>query len=225
MRRRVEPTPKSSARDLAQTVYSELGRRRRERPNLKVLNDLFEMMYGASIRTEESQPITFNIVYLNPRNPDPHPPGRIVADRWSYAKFARPIPATIPTLVKLAKASDTRTSSLAVYPHQNSQWMVWGLVDQRHTNYGYMNYESEGGPAFPGLFQASIVGAGHIVAYIEFQIIAELNIDVLRRHSFDISLLAQSVNCSKIESVHTGQGSEQELGYACMKSARIGTKR
>ena len=104
-----------SPKNLAEIVYSELKERSLPYPNVEILIDLFESMYFASLKTDESQPITFHAVYLDPDNPDPHPPRRISRDRWSYVRLAEPIPLTIPNLVKIAQASDPRTSSFAVY--------------------------------------------------------------------------------------------------------------
>ncbi|HEX9004926.1 MAG TPA: hypothetical protein VGB07_33755, partial [Blastocatellia bacterium] len=100
--------------DLAKAVQAELKSRKSFRPPQKVLIKLFESMYFASLRTEESQPIVFHIVYLNPKRPDPKPPERASRDRWTYIPFSKSVPVTISSLVKLAKATDPRTSSFAV---------------------------------------------------------------------------------------------------------------
>jgi hypothetical protein len=43
-------------------------------------------MYYSSLRTEESEAISFHIVYLDPQNADPDPPSRITNDRWIITK-------------------------------------------------------------------------------------------------------------------------------------------
>ena len=149
------------------------------------LDQLFELMYYVSLRTEESQPITFHIVYLDPKNPDPHPPRRIVQDRWNYVRFDKPIPATIINVVKLAKASDARTSSFVIYP-DGDHLSIWGLIDQGNRYYDFVNYDSETGPERPGIFQAGIVGTGHLVAYIAYEKIAELRVNVLVTKALDV---------------------------------------
>jgi hypothetical protein len=92
--------------DFADAVCSELSRRASFCPQREIIVALFESMYFASLKTEESQPVIFHIVYLDPANPDPDPPERIVKDRWSSVKLAKTIPVTIPNLIKIAKASD-----------------------------------------------------------------------------------------------------------------------
>lgn len=143
-------------------------------------------MYFASLKTEESQPITFHAVYLDPDNPDPHPPRRIVRDRWSYVRLAEPIPLTIPHLVKIAKASDPRTSSFAVYSDASEQLSIWGLIDQGNRYHDFVSYDSASGPQRPGVFQASLVGIGHLVVYMGYEKVAELKVHTLLGRAFDV---------------------------------------
>jgi hypothetical protein len=152
-------------KDFADAVCSELRKRASLCPQREIVVDLFESMYFASLKTEESQPIIFHIVYLDSHNPDQDPPERIVKDRWSYVQLAKLIPVTTPNLIKIAKASDPRTSSLAVYPDRHGRLSIWGLIDQGNRYHDFVNYEDESGPERPWVFQASIVGLGHLVAY------------------------------------------------------------
>lgn len=173
-------------KDLAEAVHSELERRGSDSPSLEVLTDLFEALYFISLRTEELQPITCYIVYLSPENPDPKPPGRIVKDRWSYIRFTEPIPFTTSNLVKLAKASDPRTSSFAVYHDLHGHLSVWGIIDQANRYHDFVNYDTDEGTERPGVFQASIIGIGHLVTYIGFEKIAELKTNILLGKTLDV---------------------------------------
>jgi hypothetical protein len=130
-------------------------------------------MYFASLGTEEAQPIVFHVVYLDPMNPDRDPPPHPSRDRWTYVRLTRRIPLTIQNVAKFAKASDPRTSSLAIYHEAGGALFLWGLVDQGNSYHKYVNFESERGYMRPGLFQASISGAGHVIAYIGSDKIAE----------------------------------------------------
>lgn len=172
--------------DIARAVFLEIKRRKAELPSEDILVDLFETMYFASIKTEEAEPILFNIVYLDPNDPDPDPPERIVRDRWGYVEFSKQIEFNIPNVIKLAKASDPRSSSLAIYHNGNDELFIWGLIDQGNRYHDYVNYESEEGPERPGIFQASVEGPGILVAYIRYQKIAELRINHLIRRTVDI---------------------------------------
>lgn len=178
--------PVKYPKDLAKAVFSEIKRKNYEFPSEDILVALFETLYFASIKTEEAEPIIFNIVYLDPDDPDSDPPERKVQDRWGYVEFSEQIKFNIPNVIKLAKASDPRTSSLAIYHDGNDEIFIWGLIDQGNRYHDYVNYESEEGPERPGIFQASIEGSGFLVAYIKYQKIAELRISRLIRRTVDI---------------------------------------
>ena len=50
--------------DIAKAVFSEVKKRNGIFPSEDILIELFEILYFASIKTEEAEPIIFNIVYL-----------------------------------------------------------------------------------------------------------------------------------------------------------------
>lgn len=172
--------------NLAQAVFSELGLGRRGRLNIKILARIFEAMYFSSLRTEELQPITVHIVYLDPASPDPAPPSRIRHDRWQYIPFGDPVPLTVANLVKLAKASDPRTSSFVVYPNEKGSLFLWGLVDQGNSYFNLATHSAESGFPRPGIFQASILDAGKLVAYVGSSQVAELDVSLIRTRYSDV---------------------------------------
>ncbi len=172
--------------DLARLVGKELRKRKTPSPSDTILTELFQTLYFSSLKTEESQPIFCYVVYINPDDPDPAPPQRIVNDRWSYVRLEERIPFSVSSLIKIAKASDPRTSSFAVYHDHNEKLFIWGLVDQGNRYFDFVNFESESGPERPGLFQASILGVGHLAAYRGYDRIAELNVDSLIIESHDV---------------------------------------
>lgn len=173
-------------KDLADVVFSEISGRKTFIPSVELLVSLFETMYFASIKTEESEPIIFNIVYLDPSNPDPNPPETIAHDRWGTVKFSNPIQLNLPNIIKLAKASDPRSSSIAICHNGNNEIFIWGLIDQGNRYHDYVNYEAEARPERPGLFQASLEGPGNIVAYIKYQKIAELRVNRIVRKAVNV---------------------------------------
>jgi hypothetical protein len=173
-------------RDLADIVHSELARRTTNYPNLDVLAELFEAMYFASMKTEESEPVAFHVVYLDPANPDPSPPGRIVHNRWSCVPLKESVLLSGRNFLKIAAASDPRTSSFAVHQDSDGRLAVWGLIDQGNSYHDYVNFDSETGPERPGLFQASITGIAHLVVYLQYEKIAELKQNHLLRSAIDV---------------------------------------
>src|SRR5437879_635167 len=173
-------------RDLARAVCAALTRKSGTCPKLAILVDLFETMYYASFQTEETQRVSFHMVYLDPTDPDPEPPSNITKDRWRVVQFATSVPLTTANLIKLATASDPRTSSFAIYHNEQGGLFVWGFVDQGSSYSEFVNYEAEEGTARPGLLQATIAGTGHLIAFIEMEKIAELKVNVLITEVSDI---------------------------------------
>ena len=172
--------------DLARAVSSELMSRTLTPPPLEVLAELFGMMYHVSLRTEEGESTSFHVVYMDPQNPDPNPPERIVHHRWTFIRFDRAIDFTVTNLLKVARASDPRTSSFAVYSDVDGHLFLWGLVDQGNNYFDFVNHESDSVSKRPGIFQASIAGIGHLVAYAGLKKIAELKIDDLVTNVVDV---------------------------------------
>jgi hypothetical protein len=141
-------------------------------------------MYFCSLASDEGRSIRFDIAYVDPKNPDPHPPLTIRRDRWIYTPLRSPVPFLVADAVKLALASDPRTSALAVYPNNSGALYVWGLIDQGNQYYDALNFEASGTYPRPGLFQASIHGPAWITAELNTRRIAEL-----RRNRLSTSLL------------------------------------
>lgn len=178
-------TAGATDKDLAAAVLDALLRRGRRRPSRAVLEDLFARMYHASITREEARPVSFQICYIDPAQPDPVPPQRIVRDRWSFTRFPKELPMTVGELRKLAPASDPRSSSLAVFPDSQGHLAIWGLIDQLNRYQEFLNHEIDSGSERPGLFEARILGPGHIVAFIEYEKVAELHVDELQVETID----------------------------------------
>ena len=175
-----------SPQNLAESVCAELRKRHVVVPDERIIIDLFETMYFSSLRTEESDPVTFHVVFLDPAQPDPKPPRNPVKDRWSYVPLAEPIPFSVSDLVKIAKSSGLTTSSFVVWPDQNGALFIWGLVDQQNRFHKFLNRSAEIEAERPGLFQASVEGIGVVVVYMRYEKVAELRINELIRNSLDL---------------------------------------
>ena len=172
--------------NLAESVCAELRKRHAVVPDEKIIIDLFETMYFSSLRTEESESITFHVVFLDPAQPDPKPPRNPVKDRWSFVPFAEPILLSVSNLVKIAKSSGLTTSSFVVWPGRDDALFIWGLVDQQNRFHKFLNRSAEIEAERPGLFQASVEGIGVVVVYMRYEKVAELRINELIRNSLDL---------------------------------------
>lgn len=165
--------------DLAKHVHLQLSGRGLKPPSATTLTKLFETLYFASLKREESQPISCRIAFVDRKNPDPDPPGRIVADRWQCCPLAQDVPLDVRSLVKLSSAVDPWASTLAVDVTSGGELRIWGLIDQSVHYSTYMVKEAESGSQMPGLFQAIIQGAADIAVYDTYTLLGSLSQDVL----------------------------------------------
>ena len=167
-----------TAQDLAAEVHSQLGLHSRPSPGPKVLSELFRAMYAASMVTDAGQPITLELTWIDPGQPDRNPPGQATADRWTTVPFSGQIPVTATSLVEMAKAADPRTSSFAVYaPDDEPPIAIWGMVDRGNGGLDAGHTGSHSGHDQPGLFQASTIGIGHLRISLGRAPLAELRVD------------------------------------------------
>lgn len=162
--------------DLAGRVHRILSRRVSGSPGLRILRELLSVMFAASLLHEEGQSVLFHIVYLDPANPDPHPPQIVREDRWVFVPLATPLAFTVPNVIKLARATDPRTSSIVVFPDTVGQLDIWGFVDQGIGEFAFRRFEPALSGAYTrsGLFHASIMGLGHVEVQTGWETIGEL---------------------------------------------------
>ena len=143
-------------------------------PSQEVLENLFECLFFTSLKTEEGQFTKVTITYINPENPDPSPPERVVADRWNFIPFEEVIPLNAKNLIKLSKAADPWSSSLAIFHNKENELFIWGMIDQAVHYQSFLNYETEFGAEQPGIFQASITDIANILVIFEYHLIGNL---------------------------------------------------
>jgi hypothetical protein len=178
----------SKPEDLAKYVIEKLKHSKLSFPvpPLKVLEDLFQCLFYASMRTEESDLIKVTITLIDPVNPDPNPPKHIVSERWSCVEFETPIELTIKALVKLSKAADPSSSSLAVYYDSEGKLFIWGMIDQAMHYQSFLNYESESSSEQPGLFQVFIHDIGTLNVLFDYELLATLKQNVMVHRYLDV---------------------------------------
>ena len=182
--RKINATPA----DLARVVFNKIKvlKTSLPLPNQAVLNKLFENLFYASLKTEESDFIKVTITLINSENPDPKPPKRIVKHRWNVIRFQENIDFDVENIVKLSKAADPWSSSLAVDFDSKGKLFIWGLIDQSIHYQNYLHYESESGPEQPGLFQTSITAIGTLLVILDYDLIATLKQNILISNYLDV---------------------------------------
>jgi hypothetical protein len=176
-----------SVSDLAKVVDRRLKRDGVTSPGIRALTELLEAVYLTSLKTEEGRPLQIRIVLVDPSNPDPDSPRYLRPNRWKITKLADRLPLTVPNLIKLSKAADPWSSSLAVYCNADNQFFVWGLVDQTvHFNTQLVRESDAGGFAPPGIFQVVAAGIADLSVYREFSFVARLQQDRLFKRQNDV---------------------------------------
>lgn len=178
----------STTKDLAELVYKKLdgAKVNSPLPSKVVLESLFENLFYASIKTEESDFVKVTVTLIDSKNPDPKPPERIVKNRWNFTRFDEPIPCNVKNIVKLSKAADPWSSSLAVDFDSKNELVIWGLIDQAVHYQSFLHYEAESGPEQPGLLQTSITGIGNLVVIFDYELIATLKQNNLISNYLDV---------------------------------------
>jgi len=173
-------------KDLASAVLTTLKRIGSEEVSIDVLTMLFQTMYHVSMKTEEGESLRIRVVFMNPDEQERDKPQYTSADRWSFVALEEPLPFATATVAKIAMATDPRSSSIAVYPDENDNLLILGLVDQAHTYYNFINYEAESGPTFPGLFEVTVESTGCVSVSSGYKKVAELRVGRLVKFSPDV---------------------------------------
>lgn len=137
------------------------------------------------MRTEEGVPPKVQVAWVDRSNPDPEPPAHMVHDRWEAIRLDRPRPVNVEELVKLASASDPRSSLFAI-DASSGDLEIWGLADQQDRRHDFINREGDRGIPPPGIFQAQIEGIGHLTVWDGYARLAELRADEIRGRAIDV---------------------------------------
>jgi hypothetical protein len=146
---------------------------------------MINMVYLASLRTEEARFVRGSLCFANPCQPDLDPPIVRRADYPGYTAFGKLIPLNVESLVKLSRAVDKWSGSIAVYCTPKADLYAWGIVDQMiHVNVR-MNREGTHGFANPGIFNIEMDGVGALSVYSDRLFFGALRQDQLITREHD----------------------------------------
>lgn len=172
---------------LAETVDKRLKQAGDRSPGLRRLVRLFETVHYTSLKTEEGKPLQLRIALVNPAKPDPDRPKIVRPDRWTITSLNTRLPLTVPSLIKLSKAADPWSSTLAVYYDSKNEFFVWGMADQTvHFNTMLVRETEFGGYDPPGTFQVVAAGTADVSVYRGFDFVARLQQDQLMTRQSDV---------------------------------------
>lgn len=170
---------------LAEVVDRQLKRAAAKSPGIRRIRSLLESVHFTSLKTEEGRPLQLRIALVDPTDPD-RPP-EIRPDRWTITRLATRIPLTVPNLIKLSKAADPWSSTLAVFYDSRNEYFVWGMIDQTvHFNIMLVGETEWGGFEPPGLFQITATGTADLSVYRGFDFVARLQQERLLTRQSDV---------------------------------------
>src|SRR5208282_3495139 len=134
-------------------------------PTPSVMRALLDTAYIASIKTEESRFVRGSLTYSDPKAPELDPPILRRANYPSFTAFGRRTPLDASALVKLSRAVDRWSGSIAIFGTKRSDLFVWGVVDQLVQQNIRLNLEASSGFSAPGVVTVNIDGVGDISVY------------------------------------------------------------
>ncbi len=148
-------------------------------PNPSTLGALLTTAYLATLRTEEGRFIRASLTFADPDTPDPDPPILRRADYPVFTAFERSVPLTVEGVVKLSRAIDSWSGSIAVHGKTRSTLEAWGVLDQIVHRNVRLHREGEGGFQHPGVLTVAMDGVGALSAYHGDLFLAALRQDIV----------------------------------------------
>jgi len=100
-------------------------------PSERVLADLLDIAFFASITQEEGKSVSFTLLYCDPEV--------AIESKWPAIKFTAELPLAIEHIRKLSPATDSSDVDIAVFD-RNGDLFLWGLVYIRHSAPGALCY-------------------------------------------------------------------------------------
>ena len=150
---------------LAHQVASRIQTLGLREPNRQVISALLEMAYLGTLRSEEGRFVRGSLTFADPKRPGLNPPSLRRADYPAFTKFESPEVLNVQRLVKLSRAIDRWSGSIAVYTTSRNEIAAWGVVDQLVQQNVRWQRESGSGFTNPGLLTVTMDGVGDISTY------------------------------------------------------------
>ncbi len=134
-------------------------------PSRLILQEIFQVVFLASLKTEESRFVTGSITFANPQQPDPTPPSLRRADYPGFVPFECNQRFTVESVVRLSRAIDKWSGSITIYGTRKSQLVIWGLLDQQVQHNIGLNREAHMGFSPPGILTVTMNGVADFKVY------------------------------------------------------------
>lgn len=135
-------------------------------PNVQIIRSLLRIVHTASLITEEGRFVQASVTLADPKQPDA-PPYLQRADYPQFTALQAPEKLTPEFLVKIARAVDRWSGSIAIWGTGPNKLVAWGIVDQLVGTNTHLNRENIGGFSIPGILTIKIDRPGDLTAYHE----------------------------------------------------------
>ncbi len=135
-------------------------------PNVQLIRSILRIVHTASLITEEGRFVQGSVTLANPIQPD-CPPRLQRADYPKFTALQIPEKLTPEFFVKIARAVDKWSGSIAIWGESPSTLIAWGIVDQLVATNKNLNRENIGGFSNPGILTVIIDRPGDLTAYHE----------------------------------------------------------
>lgn len=150
---------------LSRNVCSKLRTLGFSSPRAPVMTALLNAAFLASLKTEEGRYPCGSLTFSDPGKPETDPPPCRRADYPSFTPLGHGTPLQTAALVKLFRAVNRWSGSLAVYGTHRSRITIGGIVDQLVQHNIRLNREAPSGFAGPGIVTVNIEGVADISVY------------------------------------------------------------
>ena len=169
---------------LARTVHQRLKQLECENVSLAIVNHILEAAYHSTMMTEEGRFIKVAITFIKPNIRPIDGPARRRADYPGVWPLGKKIPLTVERLVKVARAIDMWSGSVAVYCNKLGAVFIWGMIDQLVQSNISLHQEDDRGFSNPGTFSITTEAAGNLSIFHQRVFLGGLRGDqvLLREH-------------------------------------------
>lgn len=158
-------------------------------PDRDTVRKILDVVYHASLLTEESRRVNLRVVYLPQNLPDKQK--RFINANRSPIKFAEPITFDINELLRLAPSVEATKSMIAVYPtdafgysKSESQLMIWGILHLGSEWWRLVTGKESAALCPPNCFTVSSFAPGSINVSSSGQVLCRLQNGALLESQF-----------------------------------------
>jgi hypothetical protein len=154
-------------------------------PRESVIRTILRTAYLATLKTEEGRFVQGSITFCNPLSPDINPPLTRRADYPAFTSFHRPLPLSVDDVVKLSRAVDNWSGSIAVHGTSSTNITICGIIDQLVGSNIRLHREAIAGFTRLGIMTVTMDGVGALSVYHGDLLLCALRQNDLVTHTSD----------------------------------------